>query len=158
MSAERRLAELGLVLPPLPEPSGTYLPGRIHGGLLWLAGQGPRDQQGHLAKGKVGADLSVTEANAHARLAGLTVLAAARKLLGSLDAVEAVVNLQGIVNATPDFTDHTKVMNGCSDLLVEVLGHAGHHPRASIGVGSLAQGISVEVVAVFALRQTRHSP
>jgi enamine deaminase RidA (YjgF/YER057c/UK114 family) len=151
MSAEARLKQLGIVLPNVPTPVANYVPYRLAGNLLFLSGQGPRDERGNTLSGKVGADVSVEEAYKRARLIGLGLLAATRHALGSLDRVEAVLKVLGMVNAVPDFKDHPKVINGCSDLFVEVLGEAGKHARSAVGMGSLPNQISVEIEAVLAV-------
>ena len=148
MSAEARLKQLGIRLPSVPTPVANYVPYRIAGNLLFLAGQGPRDAAGNMLTGKVGADVSVDEAYKRARLVGLGLLAATRQALGSLDRVEAVLKLLGMVNAVPDFKDHPKVINGCSDLIVEVFGDAGKHARSAVGMGSLPMGIPVEIECI----------
>lgn len=153
MSIEARLIERGIVVPELPSPKGNYLPGTIHNGTLYLSGQGPLLEDGTLACGIVGRDFTLDEANRHARRTGLVLLAAARHLLGSLDRVERVLNVFGMVNAAPDFTDHPKVINGCSDLFVEVFGEKGRHARAAVGMGTLPMRISVEITAIMAVRQ-----
>ena len=152
MSAEARLKELGIVLPPVPTPVANYVPFRLAGHLLFLAGQGPRDEKGATLTGKVGKDVSVEEAYRRARLVGLGLLAATRAALGSLDRVDFVVKLLGMVNAVPEFTDQPKVINGCSDLLVEVFGDAGRHARSAVGMGSLPGQISVEIEAIMAVK------
>jgi len=151
MSAEARLKELGIVLPSVPTPVANYVPYRLTGNLLFLSGQGPREKGAHLT-GKVGQDVSVEEAYRRARLVGLGLLAAARHALGSLDRIDFVVKLLGMVNAVPDFTDQPKVINGCSDLFVEVLGDAGRHARSAVGMGSLPNQISVEIEAILAVK------
>ena len=153
MSAEARLKQLGLVLPEVPAPVANYVPFRIAGNLLFLSGQGPRDEAGRMLTGKVGADVSVEEAYRRARLIGLQLLSATRQAVGSLDRVEAVLKVLGMVNAVPDFKDHPKVINGCSDLFVEVLGDAGRHARSAVGMGSLPNQISVEIEAILAIKQ-----
>lgn len=152
MSAEARLKELGIVLPPPPRPVANYVPFRRAGPLLYLSGQGPREADGSLATGKVGKEVSIEEAYRRARLTGLGLLAATRLALGSLDKVEAVVKLLGMVNAEPLFGDHPKVINGCSDLFVEVFGDAGRHARSAVGMGSLPGNISVEIEAILLVR------
>src|SRR3974390_1741232 len=153
MSADGRLTQLGLVLPEVPAPVANYVPFRIAGNLLFLSGQGPRDEAGRMLTGKVGADVSVEEAYRRARLIGLQLLSATRQAAGSLDRVEAVLKVLGMVNAVPDFKDHPKVINGCSDLFVEVLGDAGRHARSAVGMGSLPNQISVEIEAILAIKQ-----
>jgi len=152
MSAEARLKELGIVLPPVAAPMANYVPYRLAGNLLYLSGQGPRDEKGAPLSGKVGQEVSVEEAYRRARLVGLGLLAAARHALGSLDRVDFVVKLLGMVNAVPDFADQPKVINGCSDLFVEVFGDAGRHARSAVGMGSLPNQISVEIEAIFAVK------
>jgi enamine deaminase RidA (YjgF/YER057c/UK114 family) len=152
MSAEARLKQLGIILPKVPTPVANYVPYRLAGNLLFLSGQGPRDDKGNALSGKVGAEISVEEAYKRARLVGLGLLAATRQALGSLDRVEAVLKVLGMVNAVPDFKDHPKVINGCSDLFVEVLGEAGKHARSAVGMGSLPNQISVEIEAVLAVK------
>ncbi len=152
MSAEARLEQLGIVLPAVPSPLANYVPFRLAGNLLFLSGQGPRDDKGAALTGKVGADVTVEEAYRRARLIGLQLLSATRTALGSLDRVEAVVKLLGMVNAVPEFKDHPKVINGCSDLLVEVFGDAGRHARSAVGMGSLPNQISVEIEAILAVK------
>ena len=148
MSAEARLKELGLVLPVLPKPVANYLPYRLAGNLLFLAGQGPRDEKGAALTGKLGAEISIEEGYRRARLVGLGLLAATRDALGSLDRVDFIVKLLGMVNAVPNFNDSPKVINGCSDLLVEVFGDAGRHARSAVGMGSLPMAIPVEIECI----------
>lgn len=146
--SEQRLVELGLTLPDLPSPVATYIPFKIVGDIAYLSGQGPRLPDGSHHVGKVGGDVSTEDAYGHARLVGLGLLAAMRKAAGSLDKVE-VVKLLGMVNATPDYADHPKVINGCSDLFVEVLGERGRHARSAVGFGSLPNGMTVEIEAII---------
>ena len=152
MSAEARLTQLGIVLPEVPSPVANYVSFRLAGNLLFLSGQGPRDENGGMLTGKVGADVTVEEAYRRARLIGLQLLSATRKAIGSLDRVQAVVKVLGMVNAVPEFKDHPKVINGCSDLFVEVLGDAGRHARSAVGMGSLPNQISVEIEAFIAVK------
>ncbi len=149
---EQRLMHLGIELPELPAPVGNFVPAVIHDGLAFFSGQGPLMQDGYLAKGKVGADVTAEEAYAHARRTGIVLLAAMKKALGSLDRVERVVKIFGMVNAAPDFASHPAVINGCSDLMVEVFGEAGRHARSAVGMGSLPGGITVEIEAIVALK------
>jgi enamine deaminase RidA (YjgF/YER057c/UK114 family) len=152
MSAEARLKELGITLPKLSTPSANYLPYRLAGNMLYLAGQGPRDENGKALGGKVGGDVSPEEAYQHARMIGLGLLAATRQALGSLDRVEMVVKLLCMVNAVPEFRDHPKVANGCSDLLVEVFGESGKHARSAVGMGSLPNQFSVEIEGILLVK------
>jgi enamine deaminase RidA (YjgF/YER057c/UK114 family) len=152
MSAEQVLKERGIVLPDCPSPKGNYVPALVHNGILYLSGQGPLLENGEFATGLVGRDLTADQAYHHARLTGLVLLAAARHVLGSLDKVERVLSVFGMVNAIEGFGDQPRVINGCSDLFVEVFGEAGQHTRAAVGMGSLPLGISVEIVATMAVR------
>jgi len=152
MSAEARLKELGLVLPAVAKPVANYVPYRIVGNVLYLSGQGPRDENGNNLTGKLGADISIEEGYRRARLVGLGLLAAMRDALGSLDRVDYVVKLLGMVNATPDFNDPPKVINGCSDLFVDVFGEAGRHARSAVGHVTLPGQISVEIEAIVAIK------
>lgn len=152
MKIEARLAELGIVLPSVPTPSGNFLPYRLAGPFLYLSGQGPRDETGQRLSGIVPTAVPVDEAYRRARLTGLQLLAIAQAALGTLDRVEAVVKLLGMVYASPDFKEHPAVINGCSDLFVEVLGDAGRHARSAVGMGSLPHGISVEIEAILLVR------
>jgi enamine deaminase RidA (YjgF/YER057c/UK114 family) len=151
MSAEARLKELGIVLPPLPKPVANYLPYRLAGNILYLAGQGPRENGVNLS-GKLGKDISVEEGYRRARLVGLGLLAAMRDALGSLDRVDYIVKLLGMVNAVPDFNDSPKVINGCSDLFVEVFGDAGRHARSAVGNVMLPNQISVEIEGIVGVK------
>jgi enamine deaminase RidA (YjgF/YER057c/UK114 family) len=149
MSAERRLTELGLILPPPTKPMGNYVPFRIGGNLLFLSGVGPRGADGTFVAGKVGAEVTVAQAYDAARMCGLNLLANMRAAAGSLDRIECVLKVLGMVNAVPEFTDHPKVINGCSDLFVAVLGERGRHARSAVGMGSLPMNIPVEIEAVM---------
>jgi enamine deaminase RidA (YjgF/YER057c/UK114 family) len=152
MSAEARVRELGLVLPQPPKPAANYLPYRLAGDILYLAGQGPFDANGARLTGKLGKDISVEEGYRRARLVGLGLLAAMRDALGSLDRVDYIVKLLGMVNAVPDFNDSPKVINGCSDLFVEVFGDAGRHARSAVGNVMLPNQISVEIEGIVAVK------
>ena len=152
MSAEARLKELGIVLPSLGTPVANYLPYRQAGNILYLAGQGPRDDSGKQLTGKLGKDISVEEGYRRARLVGLGLLAAMRDALGTLDRVDYIVKLLGMVNAVPDFNDSPKVINGCSDLFVEVFGDAGRHARSAVGNVMLPNQISVEIEGIVAVK------
>jgi enamine deaminase RidA (YjgF/YER057c/UK114 family) len=152
MTPEEKLASMGLALPSVPTPVANYVPFRFAGNLLYLSGQGPRRPDGSFSTGKVGRDITIEQGYADARATGLGLLAVAKHALGELSRIEAVVKLLGMVNAEPDFTDHPKVINGCSDLFVEVLGEAGRHARSSVGVAALPGGAPVEVEAIFQIR------
>jgi enamine deaminase RidA (YjgF/YER057c/UK114 family) len=148
MSAEQKLAELGLTLPSLPKPIGNYVPFKRAGDVIFLSGQGPRRPDGSTITGKVGKDVTVEQAYEHAKLIGLGLLAAAKQAAGDLDKVE-VLKVLGMVNAVPEFKDQPKVINGCSDLFVAVLGERGRHARSAVGMGSLPNQITVEIEAIM---------
>jgi len=148
MNAEQKLAQLGLVLPPVPAPVANYVPFRRDGNVIYLSGQGPRMPDGTFVVGKVGRDVTADEAYGHARLVGLGLLAVAKAASGDLDRIE-VLKVLGMVNAVPEFSDQPKVINGCSDLFVAVLGDRGRHARSAVGMGSLPAGITVEIEAVM---------
>jgi enamine deaminase RidA (YjgF/YER057c/UK114 family) len=152
MTPEERLTALGLSLPPVPTPVANYVPYRWAGNLLFLSGQGPKRPNGTYRAGRLGRDITLEEAYAEARLTGLQLLAVAKLAVGDLSRVEAVIKLLGMVNAEPDFSDHPKVINGCSDLFVEVLGEAGRHARSAVGMGSLPNGMAVEIEAILMIR------
>ena len=152
-SPETRLAELGLTLPRLSPPVGTYVDAVRTGNLLFLAGKGPQNPDGSKPTGKVGRDVSTEVAYQHARSVGLMLLAAMKNAVGSLDRVRRVVKVFGMVNAIPEFTDQPKVINGCSDLFVQVFGERGQHARSAVGMGSLPGGITVEIEAIFQVRE-----
>jgi len=152
MSAEQNLKQKGIILPPPPTPKGNYVPGVIHNGILYVSGQGPLMEDGSFASGVVGQGVTVEQAQLHARRTGLAILAIVRDMLGSLDRVERVLNVFGMVNGAPGFAEQPKVVNGFSDLMVEVFGEQGRHARAAVGMGSLPQNITVEITAFFAVK------
>jgi len=154
MSAEaqlaRKLAELGLKLPPAPEPKGVYKPLVVVGNLIYTSGHLPVDAAGGLVTGRLGDQLNVQAGYDAARLVGLGILASLRKELGSLDSVGRVVKVLGAVHCTPDFTQQPAVINGCSELFAEVFGRdAGIGARSAIGVSALPLGVPVEIEAIF---------
>jgi enamine deaminase RidA (YjgF/YER057c/UK114 family) len=151
-SPRERLARLGIVVPPPPPPIANFLTHVREGNLLFLSGQGPREADGYIHTGKVGVDVTVEEAYRHARLTGINLLSVMQGVLGDLGRVKRIVKLLGMVNATPDFGDHPTVINGCSDLFVDVFGERGEHARSAVGVGSLPGNIPVEIEAVIAIR------
>ena len=152
MTPEERIVELGLDLSRPPAPIANYVPAVRTGNLVFLSGQGPRDAEGGFITGKVGSELTVDEAYDAARLVGIGLLAALRGELGSLDSVVRVVKTLGMVNAEPGFTDHPRVINGTSDLFVEVFGDAGRGARSAVGMGSLPNQIPVEVEMILEVR------
>jgi enamine deaminase RidA (YjgF/YER057c/UK114 family) len=150
VTAEARLSELGLMLPPAPEPKGVYRPLVVVGEMAYTAGHLPVAADGSIITGRLGADLDEQAGYQAARQAGLAILATLRKELGSLDRVRRVVKVLAAVNCTPDFHRQPAVINGLSDLLVEVFGpESGVGARSAIGVGSLPLGVPVEIEAVF---------
>ena len=145
---EARLAELGITLPAAPAPAANYVPFVQSGQQLFVSGQISNSAEG-LIKGKLGADMDVEEGALAARFCGLALIAQARAALGDLDRVKRVVKLVGFVNSTAEFTDQPKVVNGCSDLMVEVFGEAGRHARSAVSAASLPLGVAVEIEAIF---------
>lgn len=148
---EARLAELGLSLPSAPNPVANYVPYAVTGNLLFISGQISKAADGTIATGLLGRDVTVEAGQAAARLCALNILAQAKAALGDLDRIAQIMRLTGFVAATADFTDHPKVVNGASDLMVEVLGDKGRHTRAAVGVASLPMGSAVEVDAIIAI-------
>lgn len=132
----------------MSQPVANYVNAVRTGNLLFLAGKGPRPENGKRPSGKVGREYTAEQAYQHARTVGLDLLAVMRAELGSLDKVKRVVKVLGMVNAVPEFGDHPKVINGCSDLFVEVLGERGKHARSAVGMGSLPMGIPVEIECI----------
>jgi enamine deaminase RidA (YjgF/YER057c/UK114 family) len=153
VTPEEKLRELGLTLPEASTPVANYVPYRWAGNLLYISGQGPKRPDGTYRVGRLGKNASVEDGYAEARLTGLQLLAVARSAVGELSRIESVIKLLGMVNAEPGFADHPKVINGCSDLLVEVLGEAGRHARSAVGMGSLPNGMMVEIEAILQVRR-----
>ncbi len=142
MKIEQRLADLGITLPEPVSPVATYVRFVQTSNLLYISGTGP-DMS--LPRGKVGAELTVEQGVEAARSVGLNLIATLKQALGDLDRVVRCVKLLGMVNSAPGFGEQPKVINGCSDLLVEVFGEAGRHARSAVGMGALPMGISVEI-------------
>jgi enamine deaminase RidA (YjgF/YER057c/UK114 family) len=152
MSAEQRIVELKLELPPAPKPVAVYRPVVVVGGLAYVSGHGPLKPDKSLITGRVGADLDLVAGKAAARQVGLAILATLRNELGSLDRVRRLIKVLGMVNSTPDFRDHPAVINGCSELFAEVFGNEnGIGARSAVGMGSLPGNIAVEIEAIFEL-------
>lgn len=152
MSVASRLATLGIVLPPAPPPIGRFVPAVRAGDLLFLSGLAPADAGGRPITGKVGLDYTPEQAQGFARLVGLNLLAAMQADLGDLDRIVRIVKVLGLVNATPDFTRHPFVIDGCSDLFAEVFPDMPGHARTSMGASSLPNNIPVEIEAVVKVR------
>lgn len=148
-SIETALQARGLTLPEAAAPAGSYLPVVRTGSLLFVAGQLPMGPHGVEYVGRCGDDMSIADAQAAARLCALNILAQVKRELGSFDHLSRVVKLNGYVNSTPTFRDHPQVVNGASDLLVELLGDRGRHARAAVGVSNLPFGVAVEIEAVM---------
>ncbi len=142
MQIEQRLTDLGIILPEPASPFATYVRYVQTGNLLYISGTGPDKS---LPTGKVGGDLTLEQGVEAARSVALGLISTMKQALGDLDRVVRVVKLLGMVNSAPDFGDQPKVINGCSDLLVEVFGEAGRHARSAVGMGALPSGISVEI-------------
>lgn len=147
---EARLKELGIALPEAAAPVGSYVPFVVSGNLIFVSGQITLKDGTPQYIGKLGDTIPVADGYQAARLCGLNLLAQAKAACGgNLDAIMRVVKLSGFVNCTPDFMDHPKVINGASDLMVEVFGDRGRHARAAVGAPSLPLGVATEVEAVF---------
>jgi enamine deaminase RidA (YjgF/YER057c/UK114 family) len=153
MSAESRIKELGITLPAPAKPMGNYVPGVVVGNLLFLSGHGPLRQDGQIsARGKVGRDLSTEDAYKVAREVGINLLGSARSVLGTLDRVKRVVKVLGMVNSADGFGEQPKVINGFSDLMVEVFGENGRHARSAVGMAELPSGIPVEIEMILEIQ------
>jgi len=148
MKVEKRLKKLGIELPKPTNPLGSYVNAVQTGNLLYLAGKGPGMPGKPLPVGKVGRDFTVEQAYQHARSTGLSLISAMKAELGDLDRVKRFVKVLGMVNAVPEFGNQPEVINGCSDLFIEVFGERGRHARSAVGMGSLPRGIPVEVEVI----------
>ena len=147
---EARLEELGIELPDTPAPIANYVPGVRTGNLIYLSGLGPANRaDGTAPSGKVGSDLTTEEGYEAARLTGINIISRMKGELGDLDKVRRVVKLLGMVNSDPSFNQQPAVVNGCSDLLVEVFGDKGRHARSAVGMASLPNDIPVEIEVII---------
>ena len=152
MTHEQRLAALSLELPPAPQPVAVYRPVVVVNGLAYVSGHGPVRTDGSLITGRVGSDLDLEAGKAAARQVGLAVLATLRAHFGSLNAITRVIKTLGMVNSAPDFLEHPKVINGCSELFADVFGEeAGIGARSAVGMGPLPGNIAVEIEVIFEL-------
>jgi enamine deaminase RidA (YjgF/YER057c/UK114 family) len=152
MTPESKLAQFNLVLPPAPKPVAVYRPVVVMGQAAYVSGHGPVRTDGTLITGVVGRDLDLDGGKAAARQVGLAILATLRAQLGSLDRVKRLVKVLGMVNSAPDFYDHPKVINGCSELFAEIWGpEHGIGARSAVGMGPLPGNIAVEIEAIFEL-------
>ena len=155
MTPEQRLAELKLSLPPAPKPVAVYKTMVIVDRLAYVSGHGPLREDRTLITGVVGRDLSLDQGRAAARQVGLAILATLREELGNLDRVKRLVKVLGMVNSAPDFYDHPKVINGCSELFAEIWGpENGIGARSAVGMGPLPGNIAVEIEAIFELHDS----
>jgi enamine deaminase RidA (YjgF/YER057c/UK114 family) len=149
MNAEKKILELGLKLPEPNAPLANYVPAVISGKLIFVSGHGPVRDGKVKTTGKLGRELTQEEGYQTARSAGINCLASVKATLGSLDRVKRVVKLLGMVNCTEDFKDTPKVVNGCSDLLVEIFGEAGKHARSAVGMQALPNDMPVEIEMIL---------
>lgn len=149
------MAELQIVLPGAPKPSGLYRPILVAGEMVHVSGHAPIRADGSRIVGRLGADLDVDTGRAAARQAGVAILATLKAELGSLERIKRVVKVVGFVNATPEFEAHPAVINGCSELFRDLFGDNGIGTRSAVGVSSLPGGIAVEIEAVFQLHESR---
>ena len=145
---ESKLEELNITLPAPPSPVANYVNGVRTGNLIFLAGKGPRYADGTEITGKVGQDVSIEKGYEGARLTAINQLAVLKDMLGNLNKVKRIVKVLGMVNSDPTFIEQPKVINGFSDLMVEVFGEKGRHARAAVGVASLPRGQAVEIELV----------
>lgn len=152
MSVEARIAELKIVLPSPPKAMGVYQSAVRHGDLVYVSGHGPYQADGTLIKGRLGEDLDIPAGQHAARVTGLAMLATLKSHLGSLDRVIRPIKVLGMVNCTPDFLEHPAVINGFSNLMVEIFGEDGKAARSAVGFNSLPAGIAVEIEAIFLVR------
>jgi len=150
MGATARLAELGIELPPPMPPAGTYEGCTVSGTTLYVGGHGPVSGT-EMITGKVGGDLDLAEGRRAARLTGLSILATVQAALGDLDRIARIVKVFGMVNVAPGFTEMPAVIDGCSDLLIEIFGDAGRHTRSAVGLASLPFDIAVEIELIAEL-------
>ena len=152
-SPEQRLKTLGITLPEAGQPVANYVNAVTTGNLVFLAGKGPRKTDGTYITGKVGRDLSIEEGYAAARLTGINQLAALKAHLGDLSRVKRIVKVLGMVNAVDGFGNQPEVINGFSDLMVEVFGEKGKHARAAVGMSSLPRNIAVEIEMIVEIEE-----
>lgn len=155
MSAEKKLKELGITLPPVSKPVASYVNAVRTGNLLYLSGKGPLSVDGKRPSGKLGREFTVEQGYEHARTTGLDLIAVLKSELGSLDRVKRIVKVLGMVNCTPEFAEPPKVINGASDLFVEVFGEKGRHARSAVGMNALPMGIPVEIEMIVEIGPAR---
>jgi enamine deaminase RidA (YjgF/YER057c/UK114 family) len=153
VDVEQRLRELGIELYDLPTPTANYVRAVRSGRLVFLAGHGPTTPEGDAVRGKLGADLSIEEGQQAARYAGITLLSALKQEIGDLNKVSRIIKVLGMVNGTADFTQQPQVINGFSDLMVDVFGEKGKHARAAVGMASLPGNIAVEIEMIVEVEE-----
>lgn len=149
MSIEKKLKDMGILLPDAPQPVANYVPAVKAGNLLFVSGHGPYNDGKTITSGKLGKELTIEQGYQTARNVALNCLASVKATLGDLDKVKRVVKLLGMVNCTEDFKDQPKVINGASDLLVEIFGDKGKHARSAVGMQSLPKNIPVEIEMIL---------
>ncbi len=154
MQVEDKLARMGLVLPPPAPPAGNYIGAVLVGNLLFVSGHGPRCADQSYITGKVGRDLTTEQAYNAAKVVMLNCLASVKREIGDLDRVKRIVKLLGMVNCTADFTEHPQVINGASDLLLDLYGEAGRHARSAVGMQQLPMNIAVEVEMIVEIEES----
>ncbi len=150
---EKKLKDMGITLYTPTEPVANYVKAVREGNLVFLSGHGPQKPDGTSVKGRLGEDMIIAEGVEAARYAAISLLSSLKAEIGDLNKVKRIIKVRGMVNATPDFKDHPKVINGCSDLLVAVFGDKGKHTRAAVGMGSLPFNIAVEIEMIVALKE-----
>jgi len=150
---DKKLDSLGIVLPQTPKPLANYVNAVQVDNTIYLSGKGPRKADGTFITGKVGQDMTVEEAQKAARITGINQLAALKGFIGDLDKVKRIVKVFGMVNCTSDFKQQPQVINGFSDLMVEVFGEKGRHARSAVGMGSLPAGIPVEIEMIVEIEE-----
>eukprot|EP01012_Entosiphon_sulcatum_P031439 TRINITY_DN3969_c0_g2_i1.p1 TRINITY_DN3969_c0_g2~~TRINITY_DN3969_c0_g2_i1.p1 ORF type:complete len:154 (+),score=32.54 TRINITY_DN3969_c0_g2_i1:442-903(+) len=148
---EENFAQLGLELPPAPKPVACYKILNVHGKTVYVSGHSPIQRDGTDMKGRVGSEVDIDAGYAAAKQTGLAILATLRDHFGSLDKIKRVIKILGMVNCTPDFQQHPKVINGCSELFAAVWGEDGIAARSAIGMGSLPFNVTTEIEAIFEL-------
>lgn len=150
---EARIKELNIKLITPTPPIANYVKAVRVGNMVYLSGHGPDKPEGGMVKGKVGADLTIEQAKDAARLTGISLLSTLKAEIGDLNKVKRIVKVLGMVNAIPTFEQHPQVINGCSDLMVEVFGESGKHARSAVGMGSLPMNIAVEIEMIVELKE-----
>ena len=153
MSIEKKIEELGLLLPKAPDPVGSYVASKIVGKLLYISGQISINEKGELIKGKLGKDISMEEGYEAAKRCALNIISQAKKACDNdLSKIQTCIKLTGYVNSTDDFIDQPKIINGASDIVASIFGDLGKHTRAAVSTNSLPLGVAVEVDAIFELK------